>query len=312
MFAVGGVQVLADANNTGSASLAVTRTSLNALTTDAYTLQYAGGAWQLTDATTGQAVAMSGAGTVASPFQAAGISIVVSGSPVNGDSYLIQPTAAATAGLAVQLTSPAQIAAASLTQTATGAGNTGTGSIASAGVANPAAWVPDTYTIAFTSATQYQVKNSRGTLVTSGTYTSGAPIAFDGAQVTITGAPASGDSFTLSPNASANTGDNSNALAMIQALSTSVLNGSTTSLTGAANDVVSAVGVITQQAQANASAQQSVNQSAVDARNNLSGVNLDEEAAHLVQYQQAYQACAQMIQASGVMFNSLMTAITNG
>jgi flagellar hook-associated protein 1 FlgK len=149
-------------------------------------------------------------------------------------------------------------------------------------------------------------------LVASGTYTSGTPIAFDGAQVTLTGAPASGDTFTLSPNASANTGDNSNALAMIQALSASVLNGGTTSLTGAANNIVSQVGVVTQQAQANASAQQTVNQSAVDARNNLSGVNLDEEAANLVQYQQAYQACAQMIQASGTMFTSLMTAITYG
>ena len=76
--------------------------------------------------------------------------------------------------------------------------------------------------------------------------------------------------------------------------------------------MVSQIGVTTQQAQANASAQQSVNQSATDARNNLSGVNLDEEAAKMVQYQQAYQACAQMIQVSGTMFNSLITAIQNG
>ena len=99
---------------------------------------------------------------------------------------------------------------------------------------------------------------------------------------------------------------------MIDALSASTLNGGTTSLTGVANNLVSQVGVVTQQAQANASAQQSVNQSAVDTRSNLSGVNLDEEAAKMVQYQQAYQACAQMIQTSGVMFNSLITAITNG
>ena len=66
---------------------------------------------------------------------------------------------------------------------------------------------------------------------------------------------------------------------------------------------------MTQQAQANASAQQAVNQSANDTRNNLSGVNLDEEAAKMVQYQQAYQACAQMIQVSSTMFNSLISAI---
>jgi flagellar hook-associated protein 1 len=224
----------------------------------------------------------------------------------------VRPTAAATAGLAVQLTNPSQIAVASLVQSSAATANTGTGSIASSGITNPSSWVSDTYTISFSSATQYQVKNSGGTVVTSGTYTSGTPIAFDGAQVTLSGAPASGDTFTLRPNASSNTGDNSNALAMIQALSASVLNGGTTSLTGAANNVVSQVGVVTQQAQANASAQQTVNQSAVDSRNNLSGVNLDEEAANLVRYQQAYQACAQMVQASSTMFNSLMTAITNG
>jgi flagellar hook-associated protein 1 len=76
-----------------------------------------------------------------------------------------------------------------------------------------------------------------------------------------------------------------------------------------ANNLVSQVGVLTQQAQSNASAQKSVNQSATDTRNNLSGVNLDEEAAKLVQYQQAYSACAQLIQTSGTMFNSLLSAV---
>ena len=70
--------------------------------------------------------------------------------------------------------------------------------------------------------------------------------------------------------------------------------------------------MLTQQAQSNASAQQAVNTSATDARNNLSGVNLDEEAAKMVQYQQAYSACAQLIQTSSTMFNSLLSAITNG
>jgi flagellar hook-associated protein 1 FlgK len=154
--------------------------------------------------------------------------------------------------------------------------------------------------------------NSADAVVASGTYASGTPIVFSGAQVTISGAPAAGDTFTVSPNSATNTGDNSNMFAMIDALSGSVLDGGTTSLSSAANNLVSQVGVVTQQAQANASAQQTVNQSAVDARSNVSGVNLDEEAADLLQYQQAYQACAQMIQTSGTVFNSLITAITDG
>jgi flagellar hook-associated protein 1 FlgK len=172
--------------------------------------------------------------------------------------------------------------------------------------------VSGTYTVSFTSPSQYQVVNSGNTVVATGTYTSGVPIVFNGAQVTITGAPAAGDTFAVSNNSAADTGDNSNVFAMIDALGASVLDGATTSLSGAANNLVSQVGVVTQQAQANAAAQQTVNESAVDARNSVTGVNLDEEAANLVQEQQAYQACAQMIQASGVVFNSLITAITNG
>jgi flagellar hook-associated protein 1 len=311
MFTVGGVQTLASSANTGSATLAVTRTSLGALTTDDYTLRYSGGTWQLKDATTGQAVALTGAGTAASPFQAAGISIVVNGTPATGDSFLVQPTAAATAGLAVALTDPSQIAAASLAQTGVGAANTGTGTISAATV-NPATWVPDTYTLSFTSATQYQVTSSAGAVVAAGTYTAGQPIAFQGAQVTLGGTPASGDTFTVRSSTAADAGDNSNANALISALGAANLAGGTTSLSGAANNLIARIGIITQQAQSNAAAQQSVNQDATTTRSNLTGVNLDDEAAKMLQYQQAYQAMAQIIQTSGQMFTSLLTAITDG
>ena len=314
MFAVGGVTTTPASTNTGTATVTVTRNNLSALTTDDYKLQLSGGAWQLTDQTTGAAVPMTGAGTAASPFQAAGISIVVGGgAAAAGDSFLIQPTAGATAGLSVLLTSPSQIAAASSIQTTAAAANTGTGVASSSAITAPATYVPGTYTISFpTSATQYQVTNSAGTVVASGTYTSGTPITFPGAQVTLSGAPAVGDTFTVGAASSSNTGDNSNAFAMIDALNASTMNGGTTSLTNVANNLVSQVGVLTQQAQSNASAQKAVNQSATDTRNNLSGVNLDQEAAKMVQYQQAYQACAQLIQTSTTMFNSLLSAITNG
>src|SRR5579883_1959925 len=309
MFSVGGVQVLPDTSNTGSASLSVTRSSLSALTTDDYKLQFAGGAWKLTDVTTGQSVPMTGSGTAASPFQAAGLSIVTSGAPASGDSFLIQPTAAATAGFAVSLTSPSQIAAASLVQGTAGAANTGGATVSSASITNPSAWVSDTYTLTFGAGNSYRVTNSGGTQVASGTYTSGTPITFQGAELALSGTPAAGDTFTVGPNSPANTGDNSNLLAMADALSASALNGNTTSVTGAANALISQIGVITQQAQNNATAQQTANQQATTALNNASGVNLDKEAANMLQYQQAYQAMAQVIQASQQMFTSLISAI---
>jgi len=313
MFAVGGVQTDPSSNNAGGATLTVTRTNLSALTADDYQLSYQGGSWQLKDATSGQSVALSGAGTVASPFQAAGLSIVVGGgAPANGDSYLIQPTEQAPAGLALLLTSPSQIAAASLAQTAASAGNTGSGTISSATITAPASWVPGSYTLTFTSPTAYQVTNGGGTVVASGAYSAGQPISFAGAQVSVNGAPAAGDTFSITSSTAANSGDNSNVLAMIGALTANTLAGGTTSLTSAANNLVTQVGVTTQQAQANASAQQSVNQDASTARSNLSGVNLDAEAAKMLQFQQAYQAMAQVIQASGTMFTSLINAIRYG
>lgn len=81
--------------------------------------------------------------------------------------------------------------------TAAAAGNTGTGSIGTGTVTDPAAWVPDTYSISFTSPTQYQVTNSGGTVVGSGTFTDGDSISFSGIQVAITGTPAAGDQFTV-------------------------------------------------------------------------------------------------------------------
>jgi flagellar hook-associated protein 1 len=314
MFAVGGVQALADTGNVGNAGLAVTRGSLSDLTTDDYELQYTGGAnpWQLTDETTGQSVALTGSGTSASPLTGAGLSIVVSGTPQAGDSFLIQPTAGAAAGFSMVLTSPSQVGAASLVQAAAGSANTGTGAVSSTGVTDPSTWTSGTYTVSFSAGNAYTVTNSSGTSVATGTYTSGSPIDFNGIQLTLTGSPASGDTFTVSPNSASNTGDNSNLYAMINTLSASTLDAGTTSVNDAINNIVSQIGTVTQQAQNNATTQQTANQNATTALNNVSGVNLDQQAASMLQYQQAYQAMAEMIQTSGQLFNSLITAITNG
>lgn len=312
MFAVGGVLTQPSIANTGNATLAVTRTNLSQLTTDDYKLTYDGTAWQMIDTTSGQAVTMTGTGTSADPFLAAGMSIVVNGTPAAGDIYAIRPTANAVSGLSLLLKSPSQVAAASLGASSAGASNTGNATISAPTITDPTTWTSGTYTVSFGPASQYQVTDSGGAVVASGAYTSGAPISFNGEQVTITGTPANGDTFTVGPNSTANTGDNTNALAMIAAMTSKVLDGNAASLSGAANNLVSATGVLTSQAQANASAQQTVNQSATDARNNLSGVNLDEEAAKMLQYQQAYQACAQMIQTSNTVFNTLITAIQHG
>jgi len=79
------------------------------------------------------------------------------------------------------------------------AANTGTGIIGANSVTSLASWNSGSppYTIKFTSPTAYTVTNSAGATVQSGTYTDGNAISFAGAQLTISGTPAAGDTFTV-------------------------------------------------------------------------------------------------------------------
>ena len=88
--------------------------------------------------------------------------------------------------------------------TAASAANTGSGVIDVGSITNRSAWVPGGYTLSFTSGSTWQVTDSSSTVVASGNYTSGGAIAFNGVQVSISGAPAAGDTYTI---ASAGTRD---------------------------------------------------------------------------------------------------------
>jgi len=86
------------------------------------------------------------------------------------------------------------------------------------------------------------------------------------------------------------------------------LDGGTSSVPAALGRLTSDIGVVTQQAQVNRDAQQILQDEAVAQRQNFSGVNLDEEAANLLKYQQAYQAAAQLIRIANEMFQTLLDA----
>ena len=80
------------------------------------------------------------------------------------------------------------------------AGNTGSGIVGATTVSNPAAYNGGTYSISFTAPGAYQVTQG-ATVVTTGSYTDGDTIAFNGVQVTLSGQPATGDTFSLAPSA---------------------------------------------------------------------------------------------------------------
>lgn len=75
--------------------------------------------------------------------------------------------------------------------------NTGSGTITVGTVTDSAAWVPDDYTLAFTAADTWEVRDGLGAVVTTGTYTAGSAIEFNGVQVAVSGTPAAGDSFAI-------------------------------------------------------------------------------------------------------------------
>lgn len=303
LFAVGPVGVQAGSGNAGSGTVAVTRASIGSLTANDYILEYSGSAWSARRADTGAPVALAGAGTPASPFVADGLSIVVGGAPAAGDTYKITPTAGAIHGMSVLFTDPGRVAAAAPTRTGAALSNAGSGSISAGEVldaGNPA--LRSSVSIAFIDATHYSV-NGAGSFV----YTAGDNIDVNGWRVSINGAPAAGDTFTVADNAGG-VGDNRNMLAMMQALSGGILAGGTESIDGAVSRFVSGIGVATNQAQVGADAQQVILQDTKAAMDSVGGVNLDEEAANMLRYQQAYQAAAQVIRITQDMFDSLLRA----
>ena len=111
--------------------------------------------------------------------------------------------------------------------------------------------------------------------------------------------------FTISAN-SAGVSDNRNALLLAGLQTGKTLAGGTASYQSAYAQIVSDVGNKTREVQVTATAQESVLKQAEDARQSLSGVNLDEEAANLLRYQQAYQASGKMIEIAGKLFDQLL------
>lgn len=303
-FAIGGVEVRANANNGGTAGATVTRTGAGALTNSDYLLVSTASGWSLQRTDTGATVPMTGTGAAGDPFLADGLSIVVSGTPNVGDRLLIRPTSGAVSAMRVIVTDPSDIAAAAPIVASATAGNQGNATISSGEVLNPTnPQLRTAATITFSSATQYTVSGDP----TVYTYTPGANIDANGWRVQISGTPAAGDSFTVRDNSNG-LGDNRNALLLAGVMAQPVLNNGTTSLTAGIGQFVSDIGVKTNQAQVTRDAQKVVATEAQDAMQSVSGVNLDEEAANLVRYQQAYMAISQMIRVADTLFQSVLDA----
>ena len=104
-------------------------------------------------------------------------------------------------------------------------------------------------------------------------------------------------------------GDNRNGLALAGLENKQGMIGGTASFQDGYGLIVSEVGVLTSSAKIATAAQETLLNNAKSAWGNVSGVNLDEEAANLIKFQQSYQAAAQMISVSDNLFNALLGAV---
>jgi flagellar hook-associated protein 1 len=302
-FGIDDPAVTYSSRNSGSGTATANISDLGALTGRDYLLSYDGAAYSLRRADNGQAVAMTGSGTAGDPFVADGLSIVTAGAPAAGDRIKISPTSGGAGSIARTLNDAQSIAMAAPTRTLAASGNIGNAAVSPSAVVDATdPGLLNTAVIEFTGPSTYSI-NGAGSFA----YTSGQPITLNGSSFTISGVPAAGDQFTLEANYGAS-GDNRNGLKLANVQSVGILDGGTISINASYGQVVASVGSATRQAQVNFEAQGVVLKNAEDAQLAKSGVNLDEEAANLVKYQQAYQAVAQVIGVANTMFDTLINA----
>ncbi len=129
--------------------------------------------------------------------------------------------------------------------------------------------------------------------------------------ITLSGVPGNTDSFTMTNSAAGgftSVGDNRNALALAELQVSKVLNGGTESFGDSYGILVANVATRTHQADVGQQTQQGLLDQTNSRYQSVSGVNMDEEAADLIKYQQAYQAASQIITVSNTVFNALINA----
>jgi flagellar hook-associated protein 1 FlgK len=290
----------ASTNGNAATAISASFTDTTLVQASDYRVDYAGGQYTLTR------LSDNVSWTSATPsFNQDGLSITLSGTPpANGDTFVVQAVRGAARSMSLAITQPSQIAAASPVRSTLPLTNTGSLAIDSLDVIgplrNPA--VANATTITFTSATTYNISDGVTTL-TGQTYMAGTPISFNGWQLSMHGTPVTGDQVDIAPN-TGGIGDNRNALALASLQTRALVGGG--ALGSAFASVVARIGAETQNAQSFSKAQDAILQDALNAESSVSGVNLDEEASRLIQFQQQYQAAAKVIATARAIFDEVL------
>ena len=309
--------------NTSTATMALTVADPTALQASSYTISFtAGDAGSVTRHSDGKVFNFDGSAlppvTVASVFSAQGLGVTLSGAVNAGDQFVINSLQGAAAELQALQYSPTDLAAANPVNAAMGATNGGSLQLASlkatGPITQPATGSP--VTIAFTAGSpatySATVPGPPVATIATGNYVSGEKIAINGWEIALQGAPKSGDTVTVGNATDSQYGDwykrdTGNASALMALRDVPMFDNAT--LADGFASAMAQVGTRTQSAQFAAELSSSIAANLERDRTAVSGVNLDEEAARLIQYQQAYQASAKMIQIAQNIFDTLIQGL---
>ena len=293
--------------NTGAATLTLSIADTTKFAASDYEIKYTG-------ATTGNITRRSdGAVTafdtsVTSPINIDGLDIAQAGGAAAGDRFLIKPFTSSASNVTSMFSTPRALAVASPVAATMGTANTGSlQQVAIAARSNPMAAASLGVVLTFTGSNTYTRSDQGATVYT---YTPGQAIEATVTgppladwSVTLQGTPKAGDTLTVNTNLYP-TLSAGNATAMMDLRDVAMFDGA--AMTDGYAGLISQIGIRTQSADYAAKVSATIATNVERDRAGVSGVNLDEEAANLLQYQQAYQASAKMIQIAQNIFDTLI------
>ncbi len=300
-------------------------TDVGALQASDYRIDFNAGLYTVVRLSDNAVVSSSASATVnLTATEGFSIAAAITTPPANGDSFLLRFTANAARDTGLQVTQSTQLALAAPLRSSAAVTNLGNGAITPGDVGNTTN-LPLGASITLTFNPNALGAGIPGFTVAGGpggtlayspaTESAGKSFTFasyGGFTFRMAGVPVNGDQFVVANN-TGGFGDNRNALALAALQTAPALingaSGATASVSGAYAQMVADIGVRTHQADIDSQTQQTLLTQAQEAWSNVSGVNLDEEAANLIKFQQAYQAAAQVINAASLMFDTLLGAI---
>jgi flagellar hook-associated protein 1 FlgK len=241
---------------------------------------------------------------------------IPSGATAVGDRFLLRPFEAAARNMQVAVGAPDRLAAGSPVQVTPGAGNSGGMSIENLYAVTPSASLTTPVTLTFLADGSFTASGlgpgnpppDNAGPPPSYNYVPGQPLQFNGWSLTLRGSPTPGDSFAIGASAPGSAPQNAgNAKAVLALRDLATFDG--VPLSNGYSALLSSLGTQVQSAQFASSYSSQVATSSEKARSAVSGVNLDEEAARLLQFQQSYQAAAKYLQVAQSVFDTLLSTM---